>query len=233
MNASAETTPERDIGADLPLTQDIAKQSFSNQDELAASLICALSKNSSPQVTKTTKTTSQVPLKRMVQTALEDPLFPHPPSQHITMSDKRQRIENELTIRRVGPFPAGRLKITLYSWVGPQRTAETRADIVLRAPASTIEAIRKIACHEAWELCYKVSVPDWKDGMVFVNCCIEVPTHFMDKFTDILSMVDCLSELPKPLTSAVRRGSIILLDSEENKIGKARGKEPHNEPSYD
>ncbi len=210
MSPSAETTPEpeRDIGADLPLTQAVAQRSFDNPEHFAASIMCAMSCNSSPQ-------TKSIPSENV-----DDTLSLHSRSQHTERPDKRRQTRNGLTLRRssVGPLRIGKLEITIHGWIGPQSTVENQVDIVLKAPARTIEAVRQVASTKAWELHYRLSVTYWKDGVIFVECCIEVPPNLMNKISDITSMVESLSEVAKSFPEAGHSEYIILVNRGESEI---------------
>ena len=199
MNSFVETTPECEFGATLPLTEEVTRQSFVNEDGIAASIISSMARLPPPQAMTTS---SQVPMKRTAVEATSGPVGPHvsiasdAPAKYLTTAEKRRGVEDGSTLyrRTIGPFDVGHLKATLYFWVGFESKGENRAEIVLTAPASTIEAVKQVADKKAWSLQYRLSTSYWKDGKVCVKCCIEIPPEFMDKFSEILSIVKRLSE---------------------------------------
>ena len=216
MIPSLETTPEHEIGADLPLTEDIANRAFANPHDLEASIICAMSQQPSPRA----GATSQVLEKCTAdETVLGNSTYLHTAEQH---TDHPCYIGDGSTLRRstVGPFRAGRLEITIHSWAGPQSTVESQADIVLRAPARTIEAIKYATHTKAWKLHYGLSVPYWKNDVILVECCIKVPPNLMDKISDITSLVKSLSEVAKSVPEAGHSEFIILVNTGANEIGE-------------
>lgn len=64
----------------------------------------------------------------------------------------------------------------------------------MTASSSTIKAIKQVAHKKGWLLQYRLSHPRWKNDKVFVECNIEIPTQLMEKFPEIFSIVETLTE---------------------------------------
>ncbi len=107
------------------------------------------------------------------------------------------------------PFNFGRLRATLhYKRDEHGAVAESKADVILEAPCSTVEAIDKLASTKQWLLKYELLRPALRNGKIFVTCYITILSDLMTIFVEVLNEIEAVCTLSidkmasaKPLSS--------------------------------
>ena len=118
----------------------------------------------------------------------------------LTVIGKHRAIGNSPTSQHwtLGPLDFGHLKVAFYGHIGPGLEVEHRVEIILRAPATAVEAIEEAISRKGWHFDSSLASPLWEANKIVVDCCMEIPSHFIDKISEIVSMVNDLSTASQP-----------------------------------
>ena len=125
------------------------------------------------------------------------------------------------------------MRVTLYGHIDSEFNIERGADILFVARASTAEAIRHLISRNGWLLNYTIEESGWRAGKVFVECCIEIPTKFMDKFQEICFVVDNLSKDSESDGIDGHSEFVILPDRGDEEVGEVEDDEESREVEGD
>jgi len=154
----------------------------------------------------------------------------HTREQKLIVVDKRRAIGGGLEPYswEAGPLYFKHIRVTLYGHIDSEFNIERGADILFVARASAAEAIRHLITRNGWLLEYSIEESGWRAGKV--QCCIEIPTKFMDKFQEICSVVDKDSE-----SDGIDGHSefVILPDEGDEEIGEVEDDEESGEVEGD